>query len=651
MKYDGRPGCCSWVSIRYSLAVCRRSLSVLAFMVLCVSVAACPGRGKRTVAGPVLVLPTDGDSQARARFESSRNQFERDGSAATAEAFESIVHDFPGDPIVPHALLYGAMADLRTGDAAEALAKLDELAAIAPTDAMLVARASLFRGLALSDLGRNAEALGPLQAGEKALNRGDAAEVTFWHAGMAEAASANRDTLGALVHYDAWWAGARESERSYAVDRIRALVPQVQASALEATYKKFSGTAGPGAAIVGLRWAEKLAEQGDAAGASNVLAAISNARRALGEEGEVIGSSGPGNPDRIGALLPMSGRLNRVGELSLRGLVMASQNAPIASGEASEFSAFELITRDTSSDAANADAGLRSMVASEAVGIIGPFDGNAVAKVASIATSLGVPVISLAPRGSAGGTVFSIRHGAESRARLLASHAYGKGIRDFAIFAPETAYGRVVGAAFKDQVETLGGRVIVEATYAAGTTSFTSDVRKLKKPWSAVFVPDQAKTLELIAPALAAANLNAQPVGKKSKHGRSILLLSTAEGIDQRFLRAAGRYSWGAVFAPGFFPDRTDPRIADFVARYESEFGAEPSDHEAYAYDAATVLRHAIDTGARTRQELGKALRMQRVPSLTGDIVFGADNRRSDPGLLFEMQQPITGQFELRALR
>lgn len=639
------------MSIRYSQVVRRSPVSLLALIVLSVSVAACPGRGKRKVVSPVMTLPTNGDTAARARFESGRSQFERDGSAASAETFESIVREFPNDPIVPHALLYGAMADMRNNDAASALAKLDELAALTPTEEVLRTRASLFRGLALSNLGRHAEALSPLTVGEKALNRGDSKEVTFWHAGMAEANVANRRMTTAVIHYDAWWAGASAAEKTYALDRIRAVVPGLPSAQLEPTLRTLAPKAGPGAAIVGTRLAEELAVAGDTAGAARVLASIANARRALGQDAVVVGSSGPGNPERMAALLPLSGRLNRVGELSLRGLVMASQNAPVLANDASDFSAFELVSRDTSSDPQTVAAGLQGIVASDAIAAIGPFDGNAVANVSPLAASVGMPVISLAPRGGAGGTVFSIRHSAESRARRLAAHAYEKGVRDFAMFSPQTAYGRVVGAAFKSQVESLGGNIIVEATYAPGTTSFTKDIRQLKKPWSALFVPDQAKTLALIAPALAAANLNAQPVGKKSKRGRSIMLLSTAEGIDQRYLRAAGRYSWGAVLAPGFYPDRTDPMIADFVARYEQEFDSEPSAHEAYAYDAATVLRHAVDAGARTRQELGKALRMQEVPSLTGTIAFGSDNRRADPGLLFEMQQPLTGQYELRALR
>ena len=209
----------------------------------------------------------------------------------------------------------------------------------------------------------------------------------------------------------------------------------------------------------------------------------------------------------------------------------------------------------------------------------------------------------------------------------------------------------MVRQAFRSEVETLGGMVIATATYAKGTTSFKTDLKKLKKPWSAIFVPDQAKSLQLIAPALAAANLHAMPRGTKSKRGRSILLLSTAEGVEQGYLRSAGRYSLGAVFAPGYYSDRTDSRIADFVARYEAEFGSEPSAHEAYAYDAAAVIRHAVRGGVQTSGQLVKALFAQSLPGLTGTIRFGPEGKRIDSGLLFELQEPITGQYQLKALR
>ncbi len=594
-------------------------------------------------------MPKDGDSQARNLFESSRSKVERDREVDNSAAFEAIVREYPADPIVPHALLYGAMADLRVEDAASALEKLEELKKAGSGDAMLLARASVFRGLALASLGRASEALADLRAGKKALNQGDKGEMSFWHAAMAEGSAAAKATATALAHYDAWYHYAHEAERGYASDRVRSLGSTVVEAELAALFKQLEFSDGPVMALLGSRYAEFLRRQGDNATAESVLGKVAAAQRALGLDAMV--GVGAGNPDVIGALLPLSGRLNRVGELCMRGLILASGRYPGANTAGNAVSSFQLVARDTSSGLGTIAAGVTELANEDSIALIGPFDGRAVSEAAATARSLGLPLVSLAPRGGSGPGVFAIRHSAEDRARALARHAYEAGVRDFAIFSPATSYGKVVGKAFRSEVESLGGTIIASATYAKGTTSFKADLKGLTKPWSAVFVPDQAKSLKLIAPALAAANLHAMPRGSKSKRGRSILLLSTAEGIEQGYLRSAGRYSLGAVFAPGYFSDRTDARIADFVARYEAEFSKDPSAHEAYAYDAASALRHAVDGGAQTSGDVAKALLSQSLPGLTGTIQFAGDGKRSDAGLLFEVQEPISGQYQLKALR
>ena len=80
----------------------------------------------------------------------------------------------------------------------------------------------------------------------------------------------------------------------------------------------------------------------------------------------------------------------------------------------------------------------------------GPIAGASVAAVSQRARRAGLPMISLdpRPRASAPGTLFHITHSAEARARALARWAYRNGVRDFAVLAPKSGYGRAVSAAF-----------------------------------------------------------------------------------------------------------------------------------------------------------------------------------------------------------
>ncbi|MBL4637719.1 MAG: penicillin-binding protein activator [Kofleriaceae bacterium] len=627
-----------------------RFLTSASVVALSLVLTACPGKRQvpttNSTASTTLSLPTSGDASARTRFEMSRSRFEQNAEVDTSEDFEAIVRDYPNDPIVPHALLYGAMADLRGGDGVAAQEKLVQVRAIPGIDTAVIGRAALLNGFALLALGQKGQALADLKAGEVALDRGDAGEVSAWHAGIAESGAAAGQVALAIRHYDAWWATGTEAEKAYAADQIEALLPEIAESNLRALFLSLESQRGPAAARVGARLLPVVGAAEDTE-SRQLLTVILEAMRRAGLDSGLSGQYGPGNADIVGALLPMTGRLNRVGELSLRALILASGQSP----KAGQNPSFQVLSRDTNSVAKLVQEGMQSLVQSEALAIIGPFDGRALKSALPLATAMGIPLISLAPRGSTGPKVYSIRHSAEARARVLAKHAYTAGIRDFAIFAPASSYGKVVARAFRLEVEKLGGTVVVAVEYPKASTSFKKHVGKLRKPWSAIFVPDVAKKLELIAPALAAANLHAMPVGGKSKRGRSILLLSTAEGLDASFLRSAGRYALGAVFAPGFYPDGTDSQIADFVLRYEEEFGVEPGVHEAYAYDAAAVVRHAVNAGAFTRDTLSRELYRQSVLGQTGTITFDSSGKRSDPGLLFQVKEPIAGQYELNALR
>ena len=132
---------------------------------------------------------------------------------------------------------------------------------------------------------------------------------------------------------------------------------------------------------------------------------------------------------------------------------------------------------------------------------------------------------------------------------------------------------------------------------------------------------------------------------------RKVLLLSTAELVDDRYLRSAGRYSYGAVFAPGFYPDLRDQVIGDFVDRYRAQFGTVPSALEAYAYDAGALVRYVLARGARSRGQVASQLANIKLVGLTGEIRFGPERARADDGLLYRVSRLSTGEYELRAIR
>lgn len=619
--------------------------AVVSVVVLALLVAGCPRRTRRVLVPkpPEESLPDTGDAQARARFQDARARFGRDAdmrSPAAVDEFESIARDYPGDPIAPYAQLYAGIAAIHSGAYDQAESNLSSLTRAPGAEPDIKMRGRLFLGIAKSYQGEHAEALDYLETGQGAVHGNE--ERAEWLAAMAESLAATGASMRAVRYYDDWYALARPGEQPYIASRVENLARTAPAADVRAAYDGLERRDGPAAALLGMRVAAEWEAAGEDERALQVRSDIEPARRAIGLAPIVeAGAGDDGSPRRLGVVLPLTGRRGRAGDLALRGLALATGTFPGIEGERG----FDVSVQDTASDSARARAAVDALADEGVIAVVGPIDGDSVDLAAARAHALGMPLISLNPRGGrrfgpslpqGSPFVFHILQSAEDRAEALARHATARGVRSFAILGPDSGYGRAVSQAFAAEVERRGGQVVARATYAPGATSFGDAIRGLGGSFDAVFVPDQGARLELIAPALAAADLVALPVDARAPRvGRRILLLSTAEFLSPRYLRSAGRYSEGAVLAPGFYPDRDDPAIGDFVGRYEQAFGKLPTPLDAYAYDAARVVGEAVAAGARTRAELGDFLAAGEVAGLTGTIAFDAVRRRRDDGLLF----------------
>ena len=329
-------------------------------------------------------------------------------------------------------------------------------------------------------------------------------------------------------------------------------------------------------------------------------------------------------------MLPLGGNANRVAEAAVAGLGIA---AGVSEGKG--MAAVEVRAGATPGDAALA---VDDLVKANVIAIVGPVDGESVEQAALRAESLGVPLLSLAPRPekvTAGRFVFHVRHSAEARARALAQRALAKGVTRFAVLAPDTGYGKSVSAAFADEVQKGGGTIATTVTYPKDTKSFGSFAKKLGDSWQGVFVPEEADKLALITPALAATGSVPKPIGtKKVSGGRPVLLMSTAEGLSAQYLSNAGRQSEGALFAPGYYPDDQDPAQKVFLDRFIATYGKAPGATEAYAYDAAQLAASASGGGGG-RGGLATSLARGQLAGITGTIQFDADHRRADSGVLY----------------
>jgi ABC-type branched-subunit amino acid transport system substrate-binding protein len=320
-----------------------------------------------------------------------------------------------------------------------------------------------------------------------------------------------------------------------------------------------------------------------------------------------------------------------------------------AAEHGNEAPVFHLVMRDSAAGPERSTlgggpaAGLSSLVREEkVVGVVSTPDARSV----ELATRDGVPLLLLDERTPlAGTTAFALIHSTEARAAALARRALALGARRFAILGPDSASGKRIAAAYKKAVEDGGGTMTGHITYAAGATSFSSEVASLRKiDFEALFIPDDASRLELVAPALAVADIwprsprtvfaAGHASGSSGSGRREALLLSTALSVSPKFLHNTERYVQGALLCPGFYP-ADDARSGSFVSRFRETYGTSPSATDAYGYDAVFLLRGAVERGARSRADILRMLSTQTFEGLTGDIHFGPDHGRTDPPLVY----------------
>ncbi len=600
--------------------------------------AAVPG-ASGTPAGPgvpaapgVPGVPVVSDPGADADFRDAKTRFDagdQGGARAALEAFEAHHAQHPARPAAE--LMLARLALMR-GDPTTAEALLVPLAAT-PPDPGTGSGARYYLGLAETRLGQFAqgrEHLLPFLPPAGASAPGDDALVELRGA-LAEATAGVGELPAALELWDAYARGGREPEKAYARERATEIVSKLAPDAAVQAFRA-SPDKGLARALLGVSAAGALRARGDAAGAATIESESAAARRAVGIESSGDRGQGTGDPSRLGLALALSGKYQPVGEAALRAALLAT-GAPAGKG-------MELFFRDTGASPERATAGVSELARDESViGILAASDQPSLAAAAVATGENQVPTLQLddGPAGWATPT-FQLVHTPAARAAALARAALKLGAREFAMIGPDSGAGQSLRRAFKAELLRGEGRLSADVSYPAGSTSFTAVAAAIKKTHAqALFIADGADRIELIAPALAAADLWAAPWGKRPPpptagrpHLRNLLVLSTANGLSPRLLQSAGRYVQGALLSPGFFADTNDGRARAFVDGYRAAYGQDPHATEAYAFDGVNVFRSVTAAGAHTRADVVKALYDGTFEGLTGSLHFGTDHARAD---------------------
>jgi ABC-type branched-subunit amino acid transport system substrate-binding protein len=404
-------------------------------------------------------------------------------------------------------------------------------------------------------------------------------------------------------------------------------------------------------------------------------------------------------PNVLGVAVPLSGNYKRWGEAILQGIGIAVEGSPL-----------KIAVRDTRGEPDGAAAAIEALALEEgAIAIVGGVTNAEAERAAATAEELQVPLVSLSKQEGvtdAGPFVFQNMLTPDAQAKALVEFAMGRrGMRRFAVMFPNIPYGTELANAFWDGVEARGGEIRGAESYAVDRTTFTPLVkdmvgklyldertdfqeaareiaRKERDPFrrrkaleklrerlapvtdfDAVFIPDFARNVKLIAPALAVEDVVTQTCAPDEV----ARIAKTTGRPDLRPVQLLGANGWGgdptlfdtspgapgrhvrcAIFVDGFYAGSARPDTKRFVEAFAKRYqGAVPTILEASAHDAAKMARQVIEQGkVQTRAALRDGLAALRgFRGATGDIAMGS--RRTPEKDLFFLTIDQNGLREL----
>ncbi|CAH0299755.1 ABC transporter substrate-binding protein [Peribacillus simplex] len=318
-------------------------------------------------------------------------------------------------------------------------------------------------------------------------------------------------------------------------------------------------------------------------------------------------SSGDGDTIKIGVNLELSGGVASYGQSIAEGLELATAEI---NKEGIDGKKIKLIKVDNKSEASEATSGAIKLTSQDQVAaIVGAATStNSIAQV-QIAQDNKVPVIS--PSGTSPEITFSKDKLNDYIFRTsfidpfqgtVAANFASKEIKakSAAIYIDSASdYSKGLAAAFKEQFEKNGGKIVAEEAYIAKDTDFRSTLTRLKsaKP-DFIFLPGYYEEAGLIVKQARETGLDVPFMGGDGWDSPKLIEIAGAKALNNTFI--TNHYSSGDP----------DEKIQNFVSAFKAKYkDKSPDAFNALGYDTGYFLADAIKrAGSADSEKIKEAL-------------------------------------------
>jgi len=180
---------------------------------------------------------------------------------------------------------------------------------------------------------------------------------------------------------------------------------------------------------------------------------------------------------------------------------------------------------------------------------------------------------------------------------------------------------------FIKRFKEKGGTILTDQSYVAGDVDFKSQLTNIReqKP-DVIFVPGYYGEVGLIAK-------QARELGIK------VALLGGDGWDSSKLYEIGGAALDGCYFSSHYSSDSTDPKVQDFVKKYQTKFGEVPDALATLGYDSAGVLVAALK-GAKSLEaaDIRDAIAATKnYAGVTGSISLDADRNAVKPAVVLKI--------------
>jgi ABC-type branched-subunit amino acid transport system substrate-binding protein len=249
-------------------------------------------------------------------------------------------------------------------------------------------------------------------------------------------------------------------------------------------------------------------------------------------------------------------------------------------------------------------------------------------------------------------------------ARKIASYAVENlNIREFAIIAPETPYGRLMAENFKNELLKRNIEVVAEEYFEEGGNDFSVQFTNLRSkllaryidkqmleksidyksralvradstryadstlPVQGLFIPADADDIVMLAPQVFFHRIRTQILGSNGWQ-------------NQKVIDDGNRYVLNTMFSANFEPDQTQSSWLEFKKAFKMRYNSEPDKIAALGYDAASLVLRTIDAVGDDPEKIAEALsKTTGYIGLSSTISFSPESGANSEAVIMKVTQ------------